>query len=228
MAIGLIRRGLVALSVAFLSTWLSLGIMRAECLPAASQGRLPDIGSWLSSATDRAVAPQVPIWKTITIGIYQGPNAIRAAIDGAPCRIYIEAWADEIIGRPAFPYSRTKIELDLVVVAVADFGFDHDASLRDIHARALAVGLELCPPEAGPILRLNYLDQPIAEFIQLAMRPVARYSGEPIDLTLGNGGTGLLLLGGDARPEVVIPRSTRFVFVLPRPKAIVSSVAGQR
>jgi hypothetical protein len=62
-------------------------------------------------------------------------------------------------------------------------------------------------------LRPNYLDQPPGEFLHLAMRPVARYSGELVDFTLGNGGTDLMLIGGDARPEVTLPGAIRLVFV---------------
>ena len=57
-------------------------------------------------------AAQAPIWKTITIGEYKGANAVRAAIDAAPCPIAIGDRADEILGRPAFPFSRMKVDID--------------------------------------------------------------------------------------------------------------------
>ena len=80
---------------------------------------------------------------------------MRAAMDAAPCAIFIGDWADEILGRPAFPFRRAKTELDLVVITVAQLGFgEQGAALGHIHARAIAFGLELCPAEVGPILRL--------------------------------------------------------------------------
>jgi hypothetical protein len=173
---------------------------------------------------DLVSASAIPVWKTITIGELPGVNAVRAAIDAAPCTISIGEWADEILGRPAFPFRRTKIDLDLAVVTVAQLGFgERGAALGHIHARAIALGLELCPAEAGPILRLNYLDQPPGEFLHIGMHPVARYSGELVDFTLGNGGAGLLLIGGDGRPDLIIPGSSRFVFVKPRPDTVVAS-----
>ena len=169
----------------------------------------------------------MPVWKTIAIGTYKGVDAVRAAMDAAPCPIALGDWADEILGRPSFPFSRKPTELDLVVVSVADLGFgDQGAPLRDIYARALASGLELCPAEVGPVLRLNYLDQPPGEFLHVAMRPVARYSGELADFTLGNGGSDLMLIGGDARPEATLPGVVRLVFVRPRPDAISSARPG--
>jgi hypothetical protein len=44
------------------------------------------------------------------------------------------------------------------------------------------------------------------------MRPIATYAGELTDLTLGNDGSRLFLLGGDGRPEFALPAVTRFVF----------------
>jgi hypothetical protein len=178
----------------------------------------------VQSTTELVSAPAIPVWKTITIGELAGVNAVRPAMDAAPCAINIGDWADEILGRPAFPFRRVKTELDLVVVAVAQLGFGaQGAALGHIHERAISFGLELCPAEVGPILRLSYLDQRTGEFLHIAMLPVARYSGELVDFTLGNGGAGLLLIGGDARPEIVLPGSVRFVFVKPRPSTVVAS-----
>ena len=55
----------------------------------------------------------------------------------------------------ATPYSVTTVEL-----TVRDLGFPQGATINEIYARALALGLALCPIELGPHLRLQYLDQP--------------------------------------------------------------------
>ena len=174
------------------------------------------------------IAVEIPIWKTITVGGSKGVNAIRAAMDAAPCPIWIGDEADEILGRPAFPFNKEPFELDLVVLSAFDLGFGDraprndielgptvEASLRDIYARAASLGFELCPAEVGPALRLSYLDQPLGEFLHIAMKPVARYSGELTDFTVGNGGAGLILVGGNGHPDVKLPGATRFVFVRP-------------
>ena len=227
----IIPEAILVAAVLVLSTGLAIRDAAAKCPrstpSAASQVAAPGAGRQQPPAVERISATATPIWKTIAIGTYKGVDAVRAAMDAAPCPIALGDWADEILGRPSFPFSRKPTELDLVVVSVADLGFgDQGAPLRDIYARALASGLELCPAEVGPVLRLNYLDQPPGEFLHVAMRPVARYSGELADFTLGNGGSDLMLIGGDARPEVALPSVVRLVFVRPRPDAISSARPG--
>src|SRR5262245_13866204 len=190
----------------------------------------------LLAAYTTPIALETAIWKTITVGGSKGVDAIRQAMDSAPCPILIGDEADEILGRPAFPFNKTPFELDLVVLSVFDLGFGDltsrndielgasvEASPRDIYARAASLGFSLCPAEVGPALRLNYLDQPLGEFLHIAMKPVARYSGELIDFTVGNGGAGLMLVGGNGHPDVTLPGATRFVFVRPRFETVAAS-----
>ena len=140
-----------------------------------------------AAAQTAPIALETSIWKTITVGGFKGVNAIRQAMEAAPCRILVGDDADEILGRPA-----------------------------------VAQGFELCPAEVGPALRLNYLDQPLGEFLHIAMRPVARYTGELVDFSVGNAGAGLILIGGDGHPEVMLSGAERFVFIRQRADTIVS------
>jgi hypothetical protein len=220
----IIPHSFVVMVALVLMTTLALGKSRTECWHSPRQAQAQALVP-AAPGVAPANASQAPIWKTITIGEYRGVNAVRAAIDAAPCPIALGDWADEILGRPAFPYSRSKADLDLVVISVAELGFGpQGASLRDIYARAGTFGLALCPAEVGPILRLSYLDQPLGEFLHVAMRPVAAYGGELVDFTLGNGGSALLLIGGDARPDFVLPGAVRFVFVRPRADAVAGGI----
>lgn len=214
-----LRAGLVVLSFGLICT-ASSAQPKTDCT-APSLSSAPH-----QSSTPAKSAAEIPIWKTITLGEYRNVSAIRSAVDNSPCPIGLGDSVAEAIGRPAFSFTKTKLELDLVVASVADLGFPEDgASLLDVYNRAIAIGLELCPHDLGPTLRLNYLDQPRGEFLHIAMRPVALYSREVVDFSLGNDGTRLLLVGGDGRPETTIPGAVRFIFVRPRPEAIAQDKA---
>lgn len=158
-------------------------------------------------------ASELPIWKTITIGTHRGVNAVRDAFDAT--RIAVGDSADEVLGRPAFTFAKERTQLDLVLLSVAALGFGQGGTLADIHARAVRLGFELCPEEVGPQLRLQYLNQPVGEFLHVAMKPQRTYGGELVDFTLANSGAGLSLLGGSARPDLVVARNVVFVFVRP-------------
>jgi hypothetical protein len=56
----------------------------------------------------------------------------------------------------------------------------------------------------------------LGELIRIATQPIAQYEGRPVGLEVANGGTELLLVGGDARADVSVSASARFVFVRPR------------
>ncbi len=62
-------------------------------------------------------------------------------------------------------------------------------------------GLHLCPPVVGPELRLQYLDQPLGEKLQIAMRPIAASDGEPRIFVLAHRVGGLSLDATRARGD---------------------------
>jgi len=155
-----------------------------------------------------------PAWKQVTLGTHPGVHALRQALDAA--RVRIGDSADEILGRPAFSFSHTRLDVDLIVVRVAELGFVRLAPLSDIHRRANELGLELCPAEVAPLLRLAYTDQPLGEFLNIAMKPIATYAGELVTLSIANAGTGPVLLGGEARADLMVSPQASFVFVRPQ------------
>jgi hypothetical protein len=192
-----------------LGMWLGLAVS----LSAALAQDEPILGAQ-SSGLNANKPAHFQIWRTITLGTYKGVDAYRDALDLA--RIKIGVSADEILGRPAFPYATTKTDVELAVLSAADLGVvESESSLADVYKRARQVGLELCPAEVGPQLRLDYRNQPLGEALDIAMEPVATYSGDPTILTLVNWGTGLLLIGRDGRSESMVNRISRFVFALP-------------
>jgi hypothetical protein len=204
------------------NTWITLLAREGQMLHRGIAAGLAVVGLCLGPAVlaSTVLAQEQPsaqvfqTWRTTTLGTYKSVDAYRRALDSA--RIRIGDAADEILGRPVFPYTRTKTVVELAVLSAAELGVESDeSSLADVYERARRAGLELCPPEVGPQLRLDYRNQPLGEALDIAMEPVATYSGDPTILTLANWGTGLVLIGRDGRSESKVNRISRFVFALP-------------
>jgi hypothetical protein len=164
-------------------------------------------------SSDISTQARFQIWRTTTLGPYKGVDAYRNALDAA--KIKIGNVADEILGRPAFPYVRGKTDVELTVVSAAELGVESESALADVYNRARQLGLVLCPAEVGPQLRLDYRDQPPGDSLIIAMEPVNTHSGDPTILSLVNFSSGLALLANDGRSEFKVPRYVRFVFAIP-------------
>lgn len=68
--------------------------------------------------------------------------------------------AQRLFTNDKFATSDTKYILQTVELTVGDLGFPVGATMGEIAKKANELGLELCPLELGPHLRLVYLDQP--------------------------------------------------------------------
>jgi hypothetical protein len=173
-----------------------------------------DHGSRIRVLSLGKTTADIAIWRTITLGTYNTIDALCHALDAK--RIHVGDRVDEILGRPAFKLSKMRRDARLVVLAVSELGFEEEgASLAEIYGRARQLGFELCPAEVAPQLRLQYLNQPLGEFLHIAMAPIAGYGGEPTDFTVANGGAGLILIAGYAYPKFIMPSTMRFVFIGP-------------
>jgi hypothetical protein len=151
-------------------------------------------------------------WRTIDIGTMPDTFALLTALNAIGCGIGDSAAA--ALARPAFTVSGTRAAVELLIVSAADLGFKGEtASLRQIYQLAQQLGIGLAPPEIAPQLRLQYLDQPVGEFLIIGMKPIRTWTGEEIILNVANGGAGLILIGQDGRADAEIPVTSRFVFV---------------
>ncbi|MCP3443327.1 hypothetical protein [Bradyrhizobium sp. CCGUVB14] len=170
----------------------------------------------------RSVA-DLPVWKRITVGNFSSPLALRNALDAIGC--HVGGSATEIMARPTFTVSSRRKEVDLVTVSAAALGFGTDpVTLAAIYARAKRLGLGIAAAEIGPQLRLQYLDQPMGEFLVIGMDPIKTWIGEEIILNVANGGAGLILIGQDGSASATISTISRFVFERPSEAASVDQL----
>lgn len=72
--------------------------------------------------------------------------------------ISMNQYGEKLLSDDKFTTSETKSCLKIVQLAVRDFGFPDGATLPQLIKQANELGLDLCPLEIGPYLRLEYLD----------------------------------------------------------------------
>lgn len=102
----------------------------------------------------------------------------------------ISDYAQEMMKSPDFTTSKKPEQANLVRLKVKDLGFESGATLEQIYAKAEELGLELCPPEVGPHLRLELGDQPEGEYFCVSTKQISGSGGRPLvfDLNRGAGG----------------------------------------
>jgi hypothetical protein len=151
-----------------------------------------------------------PTWKTIKLGTHKKVNDLKKAITE------ISDWANDMMDKESFTLASAETEVDLVVLSVAELGFTSSTKYSDICARALQLGLQLCPAEVGPQLRLQYANQPKGELLRIAMEPITVSVGGPLIFIVSHDRDCLFLRSLKGDPNDTWNTSSRFVFVRPR------------
>ena len=155
------------------------------------------------------------IWRTIKLGtgLKTADDFRKALKDNG---LNISEWANNTLRKPAFTVASEETEVDLVKVTVAELGFKDGARRDQIYEKAQKLGLELCPAEVGPQLRLQYQDQPNGEWILVAMEPIVGSGGGPRVFSVGRRGSELWLYGGWGSPGGFWDADCQWVFCRPR------------
>ena len=157
----------------------------------------------------------ITTWKTISLGTFEDVQGLQAAILDAGFRI--GDWARDVLDKPHFHLEKKKKEVDLVKVSAGDFGFDKGLPRADLYNKATTLGLEMCPLEVGPQLRIQYKNQPKLESLQIGMDPEIDSVGHKSEFRVVHGADGYLWLVGDHKhPNDHWGAKEYFVFVKPR------------
>lgn len=121
--------------------------------------------------------------------------------------VYISDWGKDILQKTEF--SKEGKKYDLVRFTVGQLGLSTGATTDQIYQRAEQLGLELCPAEVGPLLRLQ---SKAKEWTLIAMKQITDRIGHPDVFSLNSGGEQLKLNGDDAKPGKEWNDGIRFVF----------------
>lgn len=158
---------------------------------------------------------EISVWKTIKLGTgLKTADEFRKAIADNDLRL--GDWGSNILGKPEFTAATEPSEVNLVRMSVKDLGFKGNARFAEICARGKELGLELCPSEVGPQLRLQYLDQPKNEWLIIAMEAIRDSQGLLDAFGVGHVDEGRWLNACYGHPDSTWNPDYQFVFVLPR------------
>ena len=131
-------------------------------------------------------------------------------------KINISGNAEYMVKSEKFSTLNNQEQITLVRLKVRDLGFKNGATTDEIYIKAKELGLELCPAEVGPNLRLQYMDQPSGEWLYIAMKQITGRGGGPDVFGLGRDDVGLWLDDSWAKPGSRWFPGRGFVFSLPR------------
>jgi hypothetical protein len=123
--------------------------------------------------------------------------------------IYRSSYANDLLDSKDFETLSTPEHADLIRLTVGDLGFDRGATTDEIYQRAEEYGLELCPAEVGPQLRLSYTGN---EYMWIAMKQITDRDGVPGVFFLDEDDGGLRLGASRARPDYGWRAGDRMVF----------------
>lgn len=162
---------------------------------------------------------QFPIWKTINLGTgLETADDFRTALKDSGH--HIGDWGNDILSTSAFQQSLTdavpNTSLDLCVATVKELTGKDKAFFSEIITAVKQVG-ELLPAWAGPLLRLQYPDQPKGEWLHIAMEPITNLDGGLSVFSVDHSGDGLSLYCYTGHPDDVWNGGNRFVFLRRKP-----------
>ena len=157
----------------------------------------------------------IPEWAIrlpdLTIG-GKTPKQLEKALDSGGFKV--GDWARDIIRSKDFTTLPDQQTLSLVRAKVSDLGFKDPATYSEVCQKAEEFGLEKCLPETAVHYRLAYKDQPMNEWLTVAMEPISDSNGHPSVFELYRPGDGLWLRGYWVYPASQWSPEAEFVFTL--------------
>jgi len=128
--------------------------------------------------------------------------------------VSLNDYARDLFADADFETSSTSRDVRLVLVSLPEIGLPAGGTFDEILTKAANVGLEPCPLEVAPHLRLSYLDQPEGPYLTVASVKLRSGPETPNGFYLRRLEDGLWLRGYESGPENIYPPGfTDFVFM---------------
>jgi hypothetical protein len=129
---------------------------------------------WLKNGAQTIGSVFLAVFWAIKVGTtgMRTADDFRTALQEAG--LLIDDWANDLLSRPGFTVARREELVNLVVITTSQLTGRKDGGvLTAVFAGAARIGLEVCQPEDGPLLRLQYLDQPLYQSLTIGMLPIS-------------------------------------------------------
>lgn len=140
------------------------------------EARRKELAEWVSNLEKQLSLPEGRIRSyAIEVG---GKTAKQYETELTKAGFKVDYFAKQILEKAKF--SEERGEMDIVRLTVADLGFTNGATNREIWQRGKEIGLDLCPPDVGPELRLSMKDQPLGDYVTVAMEGIPDSDGNPL------------------------------------------------
>lgn len=131
----------------------------------------------------------------------------------------ITGYAESMMDSSEFTTAESLEPMLLVKLSPNDIGFTKKPTMEELFVRAKKLGLDVCPAEVGPHLRLVYTEQPKRQKLWIGMEPIVGCYGDRSTFQLTTA-VGMWLADdwGYARDKWKL--DTEFVFCLPKQSAL--------
>lgn len=145
----------------------------------------------MGEVTTQVAKKTLKVWKMINIGGTTTEELLKSIVEKRESKKKNEVgnWVRDITTKPAFVISSTPSQVGLVILTPADLGFILPPCTNTFMTKEFCAKwseenlngyiIELCEPEDGPQLRLQYQDQPTGEVLWMAMEGIADSVGYP-------------------------------------------------
>jgi len=151
-------------------------------------------------------------WITINLGTFIRVEQILHGLNINGFSIL--GCVEDIFYKNSFTLADRVCDTELVNISVQELGFEAAASYNNICKRAWKIGLDLCPAEVGPQLRLQYSHRPNGGCVDVAMKPIINSGGSKCIFRVeSNAGGSRCLSVSSGDPNMKWNLHRRFVFV---------------